>query len=136
VEAESRGKSINITASVKDDSNPSCPLILLKYSYVAGEGVIRLRLPEKHEFDAFTGIRLLIDGKAAKHVDPKAVEDDVAYSRIVDMVPGKSTEVEIPLDRTFVVPKNWRTLEIIPTRSHVPCGGYTVGLKITNEMPE
>jgi hypothetical protein len=80
-----------------------------------GKLPFRLDLPgKKYEIQHSRIVSLKIDEKKAETVvDPRVLRiADIKLTRRVDLGPGETAELEVPLAWMFKVPRDWMKLEV------------------------
>ena len=97
-----------------DSTNPR---VKVTYSHVGGDKPIVLRLPAQDGIVAFREVDIIIDGKR-----PVYQKDFggifILFSRRVNLPPGKSVDLIIPLKKIVKLPKSWQRLEVTPKQFH------------------
>jgi len=124
---------LDIYVDITDNFDATSPEIQIRYSHVSGIDQCQLRLPNEVEMTAFKNFYVIADGKKLPLVRKGAELDEPAFSRKVDLKVGQSASLTVPVGKIYEIPKDWRELEIVPTRSEVPLPGYTFSLRIKNE---
>ena len=126
---------VDIWVTVPGTLDRSNPTVRFEYKYVGAEGSVTLQLPKDDEVMYFRNVRLEVDGKPARWLVPFISEriGDIELSRMGFLGPGKSVTLDVPLAKIFKIPENWKTLEVVPTRSEVSLSGLTGTLKVISD---